>query len=260
MKLRAILLCCVTTVLASLLLARVHPFGDAGLFAAAHPALPSSIPPQASAILLVKCADCHSDQTRPHLYGRFAPISWLMERDIVEGRKHLNLTAWDTYTPDRQQTLQSLILKEVRSNEMPLPQYRIIHRNSAITSADIQILSAWAHGASSNESSSATTEGDAAAGKFVFEKRCTGCHSLDQSHEGPKLRGAFGKPAAQVAGFDYSPALKSSHLVWDEPTLDKWLTDPDAFVPGNNMSFGVPKAQERKDLIRFLRELPPQHP
>jgi len=97
-------------------------------------------------------------------------------------------------------------------------------------------------------------EGDAAVGKEIFEKRCTGCHALDQSHEGPKLRGVFGKPAAQVAGFDYSPALKNSHIIWNEATLDRWLTDPDAFVPGNNMSFGIPKPQERKDLIRFLKD------
>lgn len=254
MKLRTAVLAWITALPASLLLARVHPFGDAGLFAATHPAHPTSIPPQADAILSAKCVDCHSEQTRPHLYGRFAPISWLMERDIVEGRKHLDLTAWDAYTPDRQQTLQSLILKEVRSNEMPLPQYRIIHPDSAMTAADIEALTSWAHASTSNELPSATTEGDSAAGKLVFEKRCTGCHAFDQSHEGPKLRGVFGKPSAQVAGFDYSPALKSSHIIWNETTLDKWLTDPDAFVPGNNMSFGVPKPQERKDLIRFLKD------
>jgi cytochrome c len=254
MKLRAILLTCVTAILASLLLARVHPFGDAGLFAAPQLTHHNSIPPQVDAILSNKCADCHSEHTRPHLYGRFAPISWLMERDIVEGRKHLDLTVWDTYTPDKQQTLQALILKEVKSNEMPLPQYRAIHRDSRVTTADLQILSAWAHAGSLPEASSATNEGNAEAGRIVFEKRCIGCHTLDKGHEGPKLRGVFGKAAAQVSGFGYSSALKNSHIVWDETTLDRWLTDPDAFVPGNDMSFSVVKPQERKDLIRFLKD------
>jgi cytochrome c len=254
MKLRAILLSSFVALPASLLLARVHPFGDAGLFITTSPAHHSSIPPQVDAILASKCADCHSEYSRPHFYGRLAPASWLMERDIVEGRKHLDLTAWDTYTPDTQQTLQSLILKEVKSSEMPLPQYRAIHRSSAITAADQQTLSAWAHASGTTEASSTTTEGDAAAGKAVFEKRCTGCHSLDQSHEGPRMRGVLGKSAAQVPGFDYSAALRNSHLVWDESTLDRWLTDPDTFVPGNDMAFRVVKSQDRKDLIRFLKD------
>ena len=42
--------------------------------------------------------------------------------------------------------------------------------------------------------------------------------------------------------------------MWDEATLDKWLTDPDVFVPGNNMDFLVSKPQERKDLIAYLRK------
>jgi cytochrome c len=42
--------------------------------------------------------------------------------------------------------------------------------------------------------------------------------------------------------------------MWDEATLDKWLTDPDAFVPGNNMDFLISKPQERKDLIAYLRK------
>jgi cytochrome c len=254
MKLRATFLVCAMALPASMLLARVHPFGDAGLYTPAQPAHPSSIPPQANAILTAKCADCHSDNARTPLYGRFAPVSWLLERDIIEGRKHLDLTAWDTYSSDRQQTLQSLILKETKSDEMPLPQYRVIHRDSAITAAEIQVLSAWAHTSASPDEEVGLTEGNAVAGRAVFEKRCAGCHTLDQSHEGPRLRGVFGKPAAQVAGFDYSAALKNSHVVWDEASLDKWLTDPDTFVPGNNMSFGVPKLQEREDLIRFLRE------
>jgi cytochrome c len=53
--------------------------------------------------------------------------------------------------------------------------------------------------------------------------------------------------------FEYSEALKKSQLVWDEQTLEKWLSNPDEFVPGNNMGFRIAKPQERQDLIRFLR-------
>jgi cytochrome c len=57
-----------------------------------------------------------------------------------------------------------------------------------------------------------------------------------------------------VAGFTYSAALKKAAVIWDETSLDKWLTDPDAFVKGNDMDFLVAKVQERRDLIRYLRE------
>ena len=73
----------------SVLLARVHPFGDAGLYAekVLTPLLENaSVPPAARELLVQKCADCHSVQTRAHFYGRLAPVSWLLERDIVRGR------------------------------------------------------------------------------------------------------------------------------------------------------------------------------
>jgi cytochrome c len=68
------------------------------------------------------------------------------------------------------------------------------------------------------------------------------------------LQGVFGRSAGSVADYTYSSSLKKAKLTWDDSTLDKWLTDPDAFVPGNNMDFLVSKPQERKDLIAFLRK------
>ena len=67
------------------------------------------------------------------------------------------------------------------------------------------------------------------------------------------LRNVFGRTAGSVKDFEYSEALKKSQLVWDEQTLEKWLSNPDEFVPGNNMGFRMAKPQERQDLIRFLR-------
>src|ERR1700752_832356 len=53
-------------------------------------------------------------------------------------------------------------------------------------------------------------QGDATRGRQVFEGRCTGCHSLDQDKEGPRLRGVFGRTAGSVPTFGYSDAMKSS--------------------------------------------------
>jgi cytochrome c len=95
--------------------------------------------------------------------------------------------------------------------------------------------------------------GDADRGKQLFEKRCTGCHSLDQDKEGPRLRNVYGRTAGSISTFKYSDALKSAHVTWDDVSLDKWLTDTESLVPDNDMTFHVPKADERADIIRFLK-------
>ena len=56
-----------------------------------------------------------------------------------------------------------------------------------------------------------------------------------------------------MAGFNYSTGLKSSGITWNDPTLERWLSDPDLVVKDNNMSIGVPKAEDRRDLIAYLK-------
>lgn len=94
---------------------------------------------------------------------------------------------------------------------------------------------------------------DAEMGKQLFEKRCTGCHSLDRNKEGPRLGGVYGRPAGTAPNFNYSAALKSAHFVWDEQRLNQWLTDTQSVVEDNNMDFHVPKADERAEIIRYLK-------
>jgi cytochrome c len=245
----------------SLLLARVHPFGNAGLYTAKPTPQQllehTSIPPAPRAILTAKCIDCHSTQTTTPIYGRFAPISWLMERDILAGRAAMNLSQWDTYSTDQQQTFAAKIVQKTKAHDMPLLQYRIIHWNARITDSDVQIFTQWAHETSTPAeglTAQITGEGDPTRGQQVFEKRCTGCHSITQDREGPRLQGVYGRTSGQVAGFPYSEALKKSHTTWNDASLERWLADPDAFLPGNNMDFLVPKPQERKDLIAYFKQ------
>jgi cytochrome c len=94
------------------------------------------------------------------------------------------------------------------------------------------------------------------SGKDLFERRCSGCHALDADHEGPRLRGVVGRTAGSVKTFQYSEALKNAKYTWDEATLDKWLSDPDSVVPDNDMSFRVPKPEERAAIISYLKSLP----
>lgn len=92
-------------------------------------------------------------------------------------------------------------------------------------------------------------------GRETYEKRCAGCHALDRAKVGPPLRGVFGRRAAAEAGFPYSDGLKKSRVVWDAPTLDRWLADPDSVVADNDMSFRLDQAGERAAIIEYLKQL-----
>ncbi len=93
--------------------------------------------------------------------------------------------------------------------------------------------------------------GDPARGQSLYNA-CMGCHSLDDNDVGPKHRGVVGRHAAIVPGYAYSPALKASGLTWTAANLDRWLTNPQALVPGAKMYFSVAKPQDRADIIAYL--------
>jgi len=98
---------------------------------------------------------------------------------------------------------------------------------------------------------------DVGKGADSFDENCAECHSLanpPRNKKGPGLFGIFGRPAAQVAGFDYSEALKASGITWSAATLDAYIKHPKGFVPGGKMKFdGLEDAKERADLIEFLQ-------
>jgi cytochrome c len=247
------------TVAAVVGLGFVHPFGNPrvepaeGLGALLQGA---TMPADAKAVLVTKCADCHSSETRWPVYARIAPGSWLIERDIVEARKKMDLSRWEQMPVETQEVWGAKIVQEAKSGDMPPPQYRLLHWDAKLSKADVQTLSMLGKSAGGNEATLGGA-GDAARGKAAFEKRCTGCHAMEADREGPRLAGVFGRKAGGVSGFTYSAGLKSSGLTWTEATLEKWLSDPDMVVPDNNMSFSVPKAEERRDLIAYLKQQKP---
>src|SRR5712691_1380009 len=93
--------------------------------------------------------------------------------------------------------------------------------------------------------------GDAARGRQDF-RACAPCHSLesDRNMTGPSLADLWGRKAGSLPSFErYSDALKSSGIIWDDRSLDGWLTDPQAVVPENEMTFeGIKDAAVRADL------------
>ena len=98
----------------------------------------------------------------------------------------------------------------------------------------------------------ALAAGDPNAGEAIYG-RCQACHALAYDRVGPRHCGLLGRSAGSVPGFEYSPAMKHSRLVWNEQTLDRFLADPLKTVPGTTMTYaGVADPKERADLIAYL--------
>jgi cytochrome c len=235
-------------------LAFAHPFGnprvepEKGIDTLLQGA---NLPADAKKVLIAKCADCHSNETRWPVYARLAPGSWLIERDIMEARKAMNLSNWAQLTVDTQDVLIGKMIAEAKSGDMPPLQYRAMHWDAKLTTADIAMLSKM--GKMGRGEAGLSAPGNAERGRSVFERRCTGCHSMEGDREGPRLAGVIGRRAGSVVGFDYSAGLKNSRIVWNEALLQKWLSDPDMVVPDTKMDFRVPRAQERSDLIAYFK-------
>ena len=109
----------------------------------------------------------------------------------------------------------------------------------------------------------AFAEGDATKGKAAYAK-CAICHQVGASAQntvGPELNKIVGRKAASVAGFAYSPGMKKlgeEGYVWNEENIDKWIAEPKKMLPDSPMAqlfVGIPDAQERADIMAYLKTL-----
>ena len=93
---------------------------------------------------------------------------------------------------------------------------------------------------------------------FYYSASCVACHSIGCNRAGPKLGGIIGRVAGSVPDYDsYSEVMKNSNVVWSEETLDDYLVNPAAFMPGNGMAGSagnLEDEEQRRDLISFLKE------
>ena len=100
-------------------------------------------PEQVKMILLKACYDCHSNQSVYPWYSYVAPFSWLVAKDIREGREELNFSEWNSLSKRRKIKLVTSIAEEVEKREMPLKVYTIIHRDAILTDEEISTITSW---------------------------------------------------------------------------------------------------------------------
>jgi len=101
-------------------------------------------PPEVRAILKRACYDCHSNETTWPWYGRVAPVSWLLQRDVREGRKEVNFSVFGQYPDKRRLRKWVEIPEQVEKGEMPPWFYTAIHREARLSDADRAALVRWA--------------------------------------------------------------------------------------------------------------------
>lgn len=145
MNARKIELACGVLFATSIALATVHPWGNprSDIQPNAQILQGSNVPDNVRSVLEEKCGNCHSENTHYPLYSRLAPVSWMVERDVHDGRNALDLSRWQYYTADSRADLLARIGSESRSGEMPLKQYLFLHPQDRLTSQEEEIIYSW---------------------------------------------------------------------------------------------------------------------
>jgi hypothetical protein len=122
----------------------VHPFGEVKAGKPEQDLLSGATKnPQVIAVLERSCQDCHSYRTAWPWYSYVGPMSWLIEKDVANGRSHMNLSRWNEYSADEQQAILARMSSVVRNRIMPLPHYLLLHPAAKLSPADTVQIDRW---------------------------------------------------------------------------------------------------------------------
>lgn len=123
--------------------ALVHPFGPVKTSSARPLLAGADADPAVLRTLEKSCRNCHSERTEWPWYSYVAPMSWMIENDVHQGRSHLNLSRWDEYDAQKQHDLLAELAAVVRNRRMPLPRYLLLHPNAKPSQAEFDRIYQW---------------------------------------------------------------------------------------------------------------------
>lgn len=120
------------------------PFHKVREVRAGGPILAGTAPDAATLALLRRsCFNCHSNETSWPWYSHVAPASWLLERDVLNGRKFMNFSSWPEYGDEGQRQILDLVATQIRDGTMPPSRYVALHPEAKLTAAEQIQLIAW---------------------------------------------------------------------------------------------------------------------
>jgi hypothetical protein len=122
----------------------VHPFGAVKANSSGPLLAGANVDPAVVHILEKSCQNCHSERTEWPWYSYVAPMSWLIENDVHEGRGHMNLSRWQEYDTQKQHDLLTEMAAVVRNRKMPLPRYTLLHPGAKPSPAEFDRIYQWA--------------------------------------------------------------------------------------------------------------------
>ena len=102
-----------------------------------------NVPKNVEIILRTSCYDCHSNNTNYPWYSNVQPARFFMEHHIKEGKENLNFNEFGNYSTRKQENKFDRIVKQIKSDEMPLASYTLIHKNAILTATQKKEVMAW---------------------------------------------------------------------------------------------------------------------
>ncbi|GEQ86733.1 heme-binding protein [Patiriisocius marinistellae] len=115
---------------------------ESGYETVAHFEQEAQVSPALAAVFKTNCYDCHSDQTIYPWYSEVAPASFWLDDHVRDGKKHFNVSAWESYSAKKKDHKLDELIEFVEDGEMPLDSYTWLHGD--LSDDDTKAILDWA--------------------------------------------------------------------------------------------------------------------
>jgi hypothetical protein len=104
----------------------------------------NDLPPELASILKTSCYDCHSFEPKLPWYSNWAPVSWLVNRDVNKGIEEVNFSEWESLSKLKKAQKIDECIEVIQDGEMPLQIYTVMHKDAILSDAQKEAFVLWA--------------------------------------------------------------------------------------------------------------------